>query len=201
MKENNANAYRRQRHEALKQLQRRNDLWQKLNKVPCSPPNILPSRTHSQSKNKLSETFCSSNPPQPQSLLSPRTTIEKKSRSIPLCRCQGERVLHEYPPSHEEPKSAKIKDEEFNNLLGLSEVPLCYQPSSDCGYPRGIESNATALFAAPEVKMTTIIANGREKQPCAEEEDEDISVDLSNCHSAKLETVLKKGQRRRVIEA
>ncbi len=192
MKENNAADPRRYETTVLMQMQRRrNDLWQKLYKVLCSPPNTLLRRTHSQSKNKLSETFCSSsNSPPPQSFLSTHAKGEKTA------------VLHEYPPSHEEPKSAKTNSEELSNNSLLSAVPLCYMPSSDCGHHKWIDSDATALCAVPEVKMASIISNRKEILTCAEEEDEDeISVDLSNCHIEKLQTILKKGQRRRVIEA
>ncbi len=111
--------------------------------------------------------------------------------------------MHRYP-SHEEPKSVMktIIGREFNGLQS-SEVPKparCYQPLSGCSYPRGIEGNATAsLVMVPEVKKTSTI-DGRQKL-CQEKDDgehEDITVDLSNCHSAKLETVLKEGQRRKV---
>ncbi len=197
IKENNAG--RRQRHESLKRLQRkRNDLRQKLqsDNVPC---------THSQSKNKLSETYCCTNPQSYSFRTAPAMTEKKFSNSMHLYHRQEERVQHGYPPpSHEEPESAKIKDEEFTNLP-TSDIPkqaLSYQSSSDCSDSKGIESNevpSSSLHVVPELKMTSSSTSNGKGKLCAEEheEEEGISVDLSNCHSEKLETVLKEGQRRR----
>ncbi len=158
---------------------------------------------HSQSKNKLSEMYCRKDH---QSLSHSAVGVAMKEKKcdkcLHLCCCQEEKVRHDHS-SHEEPESAKMKGGEFSRLTA-SDIPkqvLSYQPTSDfcCNNPRGIESHETPLMSShvgPELKMTTTNGNGK---PCAKEnqEEEGISVDLSNCHIEKIETVLKEGQRRR----
>ncbi len=112
-------------------------------------------------------------------------------------------MQHEYPPpSHEEPESVKIKDEEVTNL-STSDIPkqaVSYQLSSDCSDPKEIESYETppSSHVVPELKMIrSNTSNGKGKLCAEENEEEGISVDLSNCHFEKLKAVLKEGQRRR----